>query len=107
MKRPLSNTGRRPVSNTALAVLVAVVLTGCGSDQEPINPELTARTMLERELVKADYDAEITDVSCVEEDDRRFQCVVRFTEDGREQRVAGLLLCEEGSDAQCLWRPDV
>lgn len=88
-----------------LVVAVAYVVQS-HRDSNKIDPELTARTLLEDELARQGVSSSsITDVSCVKDTGRRFECVVTVTEDGTVQKVGGTLLCDDpGRDAQCLWR---
>lgn len=86
-----------------LCLFFVLWLAGCGGGLE-IDPETTARGMLEPEIVKSGSDAKIDAISCVSEGERRWACVVTYSEEGlTDQRVSGSLLCDSG---ECIWRGD-
>lgn len=98
---------RLPWLAVAAVIVVAVVwVVQSRHDANRIDPELTARTMLQNELDEKAPGATVADVSCVSEPDRRFECVVDVAEaDGSSSRVGGTLVCDQpGDGAQCLWR---
>jgi ABC-type glycerol-3-phosphate transport system substrate-binding protein len=90
--------------STGLALgLAALALAGCGSspaEMSTADAEKQLWVMLED---KAPAGTVVTEVTCLDEDTDRWQCVAAAEQGDDEMSVSGTFSCD---DKNCLWRPD-